>query len=660
MAWDLTALLNAADPASPLAERHLWLVRLLEWVRHDSGRGRGGDEATPVPVLRLRQFCQVLERHDEHRAAVQGVIAAFLREADAISLLADFGFAPRASFGSELMQRIRARVLPGTPETRNVAELFPLLFDGADAAWIARVDDALLVRLAQLWPSGHAPWRDSMLDAIMFLCSAVRAAGFSSALRLRMSAAALANMPFRQLAAVADRLRSALAAGDTSATQQEALYLRALLAECRGAADTVADHLEDYGVSLHLVFEVDQLRGRTYRIEQLLDCLLAESGPREVMRLLQVLTLTLQQRRSVRALLSEQSTQLSRQVAERSAETGEHYITRTRAQYRAMLRAAARGGAVLAGTTFGKFAVAALGLSAFWTGIWSGANYAASFVIVMLLHGTVATKQPAMTAPALALKLGAIRRDSADRETAAEAFVDEVTHLIRSQSAGIVGNLALCFPLVLAAQLLAQAVFGTPIVGKDEAEHVLQALTLLGPTALFAAFTGVLLFASSLIAGWVENWFVFNRLDSALRWNPRIVERLGAPRAQRWALWWRRHVSGVAANVSLGLMLGLVPVLLDFVGPPVEVRHVTLSTGQLGAALGALGTDALRLPAFWWCVAGIAVTGALNVGVSFALAFRVALRGGRVQRAERMLIHAALRQRLRQAPLSFLLPPASR
>ena len=33
-AWDLTALLNAADPKAGLAERHIWLVRLMEWLRH--------------------------------------------------------------------------------------------------------------------------------------------------------------------------------------------------------------------------------------------------------------------------------------------------------------------------------------------------------------------------------------------------------------------------------------------------------------------------------------------------------------------------------------------------------------------------------------------------------------------------------------------------
>jgi len=309
---------------------------------------------------------------------------------------------------------------------------------------------------------------------------------------------------------------------------------------------------------------------------------------------------------------------------------------------------------VIAGTTFAKFAIAALGMTAFWGGFWAGVNYALSFVIVMLLHWTVATKQPAMTAPALAASLP-VGQSSSDDDL--ERVVDRVAQLIRSQMAGIAGNLALCGPLVLAVQLLAVIWTGEPLVGAEDAHYTLGSLTLLGPTALFAAFTGVLLFASSLIAGWAENWFVYHRLDSAIAWNPRIVGLLGAARAQRWAQWWRAHVSGLAANVSLGMMLGLVPAVAAFMGLPLEVRHVTLATGQLAAALGALGTDLLQLPAFWWCVAGIAATGLLNLTVSFYLAFKVALRSRGVRVQDRRRIRAALWQRLRTRPMSFLRPP---
>jgi site-specific recombinase len=167
----------------------------------------------------------------------------------------------------------------------------------------------------------------------------------------------------------------------------------------------------------------------------------------------------------------------------------------------------------------------------------------------------------------------------------------------------------------------------------------------------------VLLFASSLVAGWAENWFVFHRLDSAIAWNPRIIARLGPARAQRWARWWRANISGLAANVSLGMMLGLVPALLGFVGLGIEVRHVTLASGQLGAAVGTLGWQTVLTAGFWWCVAGIAVTGTLNLTVSFWLAFKVALRSRGVRVKDRSRIGVALRRRLWQQPMSFVLPP---
>ena len=50
-------------------------------------------------------------------------------------------------------------------------------------------------------------------------------------------------------------------------------------------------------------------------------------------------------------MLAQHYSLLARKVAERSAATGEHYITRDATAYRAMLRAALGGGAVLGLTT---------------------------------------------------------------------------------------------------------------------------------------------------------------------------------------------------------------------------------------------------------------------------------------------------------------------
>ena len=279
-------------------------------------------------------------------------------------------------------------------------------------------------------------------------------------------------------------------------------------------------------------------------------------------------------------------------------------------------------------------------------------NYALSFVLIQLLHWTVATKQPAMTAPAMAAKL----KDLAQTD-AVGAFVEEVTHLVRSQVASVVGNLALVAPCVALLSVGLQYLFGQPLIDKTQAEHVLHALTLLGPTALFAAFTGVLLFASSIMAGWVENWFVLHRLDSALRYNPRITRTLGTARARRWSVFMRDNISGLAANISLGSMLGLIPAFATFFGLGLEVRHVTLSTGQLAAACASLGLEVFQLPSLWWCVAGLAFTGVLNVGVSFYLAFRLALRAHNVSGLDRTRIRRAIWRQLCARPLSFFWPP---
>jgi site-specific recombinase len=657
--WDLTALLNAAAPTinegadaqHTLAERHLWLIRAMEWLRHAPVPG---EPLTPTPVLRLKHLLNVLERHPEHRDNVAALLQQFWQGVDVAALFADFGFAPRTHFAGELLQRLRLKLLPQTPVTTDLGELFGLLFPHpGDALWLEALDETTLHRLMALNAAHLTQWQAPLLDAIMFLSSAVRASGFSSSLRQRMSEDLLVDAPFSQLARVAETVCDQIRAqSDEGELLRNAQYLRALLDTCRQCADSVHEHLEEHGVSINVVFEVDQLRERTHRIEQLLTCVLSTDPSSDMTLLLADLVRTADERRSVRALFSRHYSLLARKVAERSAEKGEHYITRDRSEYADMLRTAVGGGTVIAGTTLMKFALGALTVSAFWAGFLAGLNYAGSFVLVHVLHWTVATKQPAMTAPAMADKLGNLTDDAA-----VEGFVDEVAHLIRSQVAGIIGNLSAVIPIVLAVQWLSRTVFGAPVVGSSDAQHVLDSLTFLGPTALFAAFTGVLLFASSLIAGWVENWFVWNRLDSAIAWNPNIVARLGAARAQRWAAYWRANISGYASNISLGFLLGLVPAISAFFGLPLEVRHVTLATGQLAAAVGAQGWAVFQTSAFWWCVASIPAIAVLNLGVSFFLAFRVALRSRGIRLADRSRIYRAIRHRVRAAPSSFIVPP---
>ncbi len=647
---NLTSLLSTLDAGAGLAQRHLWLVNLLTWIR-------GPQESVPAALGRVQLFLDALEAEPELQSRLRAWWVTLVDTVDMTPLLADFGFAPRTALVSEVAERLRCKLLPGSPETIDAAELFSLALPSAfDAQWLGALPEADLLRLVALLsdnPEQGSRWQKVLLDAITYCAGQILSTGFAPELRLRMSEQARATQPFHALIRDVESLRVEVLHGlrTRDRLDEAAQRLRERLEACRAATATVYQHFEDNGISVGLVFRLRQLRERILRVRALLDCLLSPTPAISATRLLAHLVQVGQERRSLRALLASNSSLLAAKVAERSAETGEHYITRTPAEYRAMLGKAAGGGAVMAFTTLIKFGLYALALSAFWGGFWAGVNYAASFVLIQLLHFTVATKQPAMTAPAMAAKLQEL--DSAD---SVQAFVDEVCHLVRSQVAAVLGNVLVVFPAVLGLCTLWALVSGGPTLSADKAIQVFESLHLLGPSVLFAAFTGVLLFVSSIIAGWTENWFVLHRLDSAMRYNPRITHWLGSERAARWAGFLRENISGFAANISLGFMLGLIPVFAHFFGLGLDVRHVTLSSGQIGAASATLGLEVLHLPAFWWAVATIPLLGALNVAVSFYLAFGLALRARNVSGINRSRIYTAIRARLRTAPLSFFMP----
>lgn len=652
----LIDLMGSLDPEAPIAERHLWLVRLLDWVRGDS-------DNPEMAVARVRMLLDAAEVRPDWLRLWQQWWEIFLSTMDVTPLLAHLGFAPLGSFSSELGDRLRRKLVPAAPDTTDLSELFDLLLPTElDAKWLRALDERTLRRLNDsLFRTATGGRRPSianfaqrtLLDALASAVSQISAVGQSADVRVRMSSEAKRKRPFLDLPIVFETLRQAVVDhGRRSAPALAAQdQLREQLDACRAAAATVYTHLEEHGISVHIEFQLRQLRQRIIRVKALLLCLGTDAPAQATAQLLSHLVRVNLDSQSLRALLRTSTELLAAKVTERNAETGQHYITRTPGDYLGMLWAAAGGGAVLAFTTWIKLAIVASALSAFWSGWWAGINYAVSFVVIMLLHWTVATKQPAMTAPAMAAKLKDMKAPDA-----VENFVDEVVYLLRSQFAAILGNVGLVMPVVIGLSMLLARLGWDEAMDPYHAQYILAEHHLLGPTVLFAAATGGLLFLSSLIAGWAENWFVFHRLDSVIAYHPRVTRRLGAERARRWGHYWANNVSSWTANISLGLLLGLVPPIVGFFGIPLEVRHVTLVSGQIAAAMHELGMGVLQQPALWWALGGIAITGLVNLGASFTLAFRLALTAQNVPSVDRRRLYVAMTRRLLRQPHSFVLP----
>jgi len=642
----LLALIQQLEQTEHLAQRNLWLHDVLLWIRGD---GRNVSDA----AARVGLLVDALLARPALAAAFRQWWQATTAELDATPLLSDLGFAPRTSFASELGRRLRLKSLPATPDTANWEVLFHFLRpEPFDARWLQSLDEQTLRGLEQLMGGpGHTQTLDAqLLDALTCCIGQIHAFGCASEIRTRMRQPQTDALPFHGLQGQLDAFRHSL--GQPGDAEQTALTLRQGLDACRHAASGIYTHLENNGISVGIVFRLRQLRERVIRCKLLIDTLMAPSPVPAMCHLLAHLAQSAHNTSSLRALWRSNMHLLAAKITERSAESGEHYITRNMAEFQAMLGKAIGGGSIIGLTTWVKFGLYGLALSPFWTGLAAGLNYAISFVAIMLLHWTVATKQPAVTAPAMAAKLKHL-----DEVSHVEGFVDEVAHLYRSQIAAIVGNLVAVVPTVLLICLALVAWGQADMLTETQARHVLHDLHLLGPTALYAGFTGVLLFASSLIAGWTENAFVLHQLESALRYHRGLWRVFGQHAAWRFSQFMRRNISGLSANISLGLLLGLTPALAQFFGLNLEVRHVTLSAGQLTAAVHALGWQTVQTPDFWWAVAGVLVIGPLNLGVSFYLAFRLALAAQDVQAPQRGHIARALRARVRHAPQSFVWPP---
>lgn len=274
---------------------------------------------------------------------------------------------------TEVSERIRGKLLPGTPETIDASELFSIALPSEfDARWLSALPEPLLQRLSVLLApedsQGASFWQHALLNAITYCAGQILSNGFAPELRLRMSEEARDQRPFHDLIRDVESLRVEVLHGLRTPDRliEAERRLRERLDACRAAVGTVYNHFGDDGISVGLVFRVRQLRTRIVRIRQLLDCLTSTRPELDALRLLAGFVSVGRERRSLRSLFATNSSLLAAKVTERSAETGEHYITRTGKEYLQMLRRAAGGGLVMSVTTMVKFGLVALAFSAFW------------------------------------------------------------------------------------------------------------------------------------------------------------------------------------------------------------------------------------------------------------------------------------------------------
>jgi len=640
----------------------------------------------------------VVAQNTAHRATLRRRVAQLFGTTQQVSLYTDAGILPNSGLFTELWRRTMRRLLPEVPDPTRLKDCVDMVFHRRDDHyWLTAVPigDKLALWEA-IWNCtdgdesaavcSHAliHTEAQLIEAMQVLATRIGAMGLEPELTRVLPRLAEFESPFLHLGAEVHRIAAAWRArrADPASPHEDERHMMVLVAQCHELMSKARRTAASKGTSLALTFLLVRMSQSLRRLVHLGGLLGASLKPEESAGsgeirkaaavpvsmaapespsetagrwalMLQELVHGENSRNSLREPFRRLTGLLALRVTELAGRTGEHYITSSRAEYRDMWRSAAGGGFVVGFMALVKILLGKLVLAPFAALLVNGMNYALGFVLIHVLHFTLATKQPAMTAATIAASIDESEAKARDLHRLA----DLVVNMVRSQFAAIAGNVAIAIPTALAIALLYQWLGGHHAIDAEKAQHILHDLSPLTSLALpHAAFTGVLLFVAGLLSGYFDNKAAYDRIPERIARLPWLRRFAGPARADRLAAYISDNLGGLAGNIVLGFMLASAAPVGVMLGLPLDVRHVTLSSANFAFSVAALDFNIGWLTLLNVLV-GISLVGFVNLTVSFSLALWIGLRARGADLASTGALVVLLIKRLRANPGRFFVPP---
>lgn len=626
------------------------------------------DGDADAAVEKLHELCRLLDAGPEFHSSLRGALLDLFTQRRSVLLFATSGIYPETGVMAETQRRLSYKLLPEAVDPVQMKDVFGRIFQRRDARWLEAIPAAEWIALIRALrfdeakdTTGMARLKGDLLEALRVVAHRIAASGLEAEM-LRLDPQ-LENHESPFLAQCEEALAFAGRAEqadleDAIPAEDEGHYL-VLLEQCRETIERVRRRAQQQGASFHLTFRLRRLRQHLDRAQSLIALVAALGSGEDTLtversaELWQKLAVAECRRNDLRRFWRQNLELVALRVTENAGHTGEHYISENRPEYFGILRSAIGGGFIIAFMAASKLLIGELGLAPLTEVLAFCFNYGLGFVLIHMLHFSVATKQPAMTANAIAAAIG----EGSGRERDLEPLVDLVARTVRSQLAAIAGNIGLAVPT---AMLLALAVFwqaGEHFVSPEKAHHLLAEINPIGSGALiYAAIAGVCLFLAGLVAGYYDNLCAYNRIPERLlqlAWPARL---LGTARWDRFAAYVENNLGALAGNFFFGFMLGGVAGIGVLFGLPLDIRHIAFSSAYWGYAMTGLDFSVE------WQVASLAALGILAIGltnlaVSFYLALSVGLKARGITFSQRWKLFQAIARRLLRQPREFLLPP---
>jgi len=629
-----------------------FLVSFFAVVRPHRGHRNAAENLTTVTAI-LCERPIVLSN-------LQHAILSQLVRTDLSSALMESGMPLARGFWQELFGRLRHKLLPPLqPENDFLYVLNRVFFRSNDYTWVEDIPRADWIAFFEcLGLSLHIDDRRILRQLLLSL----NTLSFQVA-QLGLEKEVLNYIPeqYREenpFVAQSYLVRELEQGDGTAATPSEtAARIKLQIGWCFECIDHIRGNHSEHGASLHQTYMLLLLTNRLERMTILLD-LLDENKAFDTGKFVDFFRMLIRnenRKNSILEFMSQSMGYLAYQIAEHKGAKGDKYITATWPEYRAMLRSAMGGGAWICGVVLIKNLITKIPMALFWHGFAYSINYSLGFILIEETHTTLATKQPAFTASAVA---GSLDTRKNTHQPNLYNLAVTVAKVSRSQIASFVGNLLIVFPGVWLIAWGYEEIFGRKLVEGAAAlkmledQHPWHSLSL-----LYACNTGVFLFLSGIIAGYVQNKIRYGHISRRLQTHPILRLSMPARRLKRVADYAEQHAGALAGNICLGFFLGMAGFFGEIFGIHFDIRHITISAGNTSLAVYGLGPAIFDHPRYLAAViAGVLGIGFFNFLSSFSLAFIVAVRSRGIRLHEYPEFLGILWRHFRSAPLDFIRP----
>ncbi len=640
-----------------------WLQTLIDVLRPKKG------EALEEAAKRLATLNYMLRASPALLSHVRNYVRHQVEQRNYVRLFTEVGVAVHASFISEVFRRIGETFLPPLAHPNEMLDFLEECFpEKTDYRWVRAIPSSSWIELWQLLDADGAMTSSGTLQfalaqSILILSHRAVSMGLEPEILACIPSFDYARSPFivmgQEVGNYIELYQKFLISPEKVAESHLATqYEQALstIVACYELLEDIRESQVVKGVSIQRVYLLYRIRRTIERLKMLLRLIspfeqtnratLATNFFKELIR-----NINLQ--RSLGEHFRENTSLLAYKVAEHTSQTGEHYITTTRREYAEFILAAMGGGFVIAFTNWVKFLIAYLHAAPLISGLLYSINYAGSFITMQVFHFSLATKQPAMTASALARSLDSKDSEKLNLETAA----DLITKISRSQFASFLGNLVVVIPLAFALSWLWYLISGSHIANEEKALSTLAAFhPFKSLTVFYAALTGGILYLGGFVTGYFDNFVAYSAFRQRIeqhRFLRRILPQAWLTRAAHYL---EENLGGLMGNLFLGFALGMTPIIGVITGLPLDVRHVTIAAGGSAMAVAQLW-EQLTAWDFVMISLGVFLVGFMNFLFSFGLSLVLALSSRRANfKQGRTLIHVVW-QRFRTRPLQFFFPP---